>query len=100
MSKINENTMSTNIISISKGSHWFGMIGRLYIFFAALIILSFVIGHFVSQDPIAQTLGTEAPTWSRFFQSIDCVIFGLLFLKARDGFEAICVLLKEMNEVV
>jgi len=100
MSSQNQEVLEKKFISIKRGVYWFGICGRLTIFFGILLIFLglILLGIDATNSSINFTFTKEYSTL--LIGSIECLFFGWLLLIARDAFEAIQALIQEMREIV
>ncbi len=96
MSKIQNDILTKNLKRIERGSYWFGIVGRLSILWG-LFTLAMAI--------MLLAIGTDAPgpddgSFTASVSPITSLFYGWLFLKGRDGFDAIADLIREMDSVV
>lgn len=96
MSKIQQEVLKKNLKSIEKGSYWFGIVGRLSILWGLFTLVMAI---------MLLAMGTDAPgpdggSFTASVSPISSLFYGYLFLKGRDGFDAIAALIEEMDSVV
>ena len=96
MGKVKQDVLSKNLKNIERGSYWFGIIGRLSILWGLFTVVMAV---------MLMVMGTDAPgpdgqSFTATVSPITSLFYGWVFLKGRDGFDAIAALIKEMDEVV
>lgn len=90
MSKLHNETMQQKLGSIKSGARIFGIIGRLSMFVGLLGVAIYAI-----------TLATQgAPRGEFAAHAAMYLVYGWLFLKARDAFSAIEALIQEMGEII
>lgn len=96
MSKLNREVIEKNKSSIRRGVYYFGIIGRLSIFMGVIGFVLSVVPMYISlfNPSITDKLGGSA------IQSASYLIYGFLFLIARDAFQAIDALTNEIEEIV
>ncbi len=95
---MNEKEMEAKIYNISRGAYWFGIIGRLLVFFGTLsflFLMASLIPHalngFKEMDKYPAQLAVS---------TIQNLIIGYLFIIARDAFESIIYVMKETRDTV
>lgn len=96
MSKNNRELLEKKLKSIEKGAYYFGIIGRLSIFMGVLGIIISLLPILISDfsSAISGKLGGAV------IQSISYIIYGTLFIIARDAFDAIKAIISELEEIV
>lgn len=94
MAKNNREIIQKNKASIKRGAYYFGIIGRLSLFFGFFTFISrlFMIYYIGSDDPEYQT--------SKLIWDLEPIIYGFLFLIARDAFLAVEAIANELEEIV
>lgn len=97
MSKINRETIEKSKNSIKRGAYYFGIIGRLSLFFGFFTLIAGGIEYLLI-DHMVVTTSSLFKTIS--FDSVENIIYGFLFLMARDAFLAINALSNEVEEIV
>ena len=104
MSKLNREVIEKNKDSIKRGAYYFGIVGRLSIIFGCItgipVIISMITYFFaynLSDPNLADSLGKVATS---LISCAESLIYGFLFLMARDAFTAINALSNEMEEIV
>lgn len=96
MSKNNRELLEKKLKNVERGAYYFGIIGRISIFMGILgIIISFLPMVISGFNPIVsdKLAGTA-------IQSVSYVIYGGLFIIARDAFDAIKAVISELEEIV
>lgn len=96
MSKSNRELLEKKLKSVERGAYYFGIIGRLSIFMGVLGIIVSLLPILISDfsSAISGKLGGAV------IQSASYVIYGGLFLIARDAFDAIKAVISELEEIV
>ncbi|MEW5805969.1 MAG: hypothetical protein AB1756_01215 [Acidobacteriota bacterium] len=97
MNKTNEKRIEKRLKSIKRGAYWFGVIGRLSIFFGMLYFIYGTLKIVTTYIPLEDWKGQGLEP---LLKSIYTLIYGWLFLFARDAFEAIEQIFKEMEDIV
>jgi hypothetical protein len=99
MSKMNRESLEQKLKGIEKGSYYFGIIGRLSLAMGFLGLLSYtvLISAEILQNPNYNLLEVLLSTPYNF---VSYIIYGFVFLVARDAFDAIKILISEVNEIV
>lgn len=93
MTKDKEKSLEKRLQRIKRGAYWFGIIGRISIFFGALLLIFALI--ILITEAFGDGPRTTTATWTLLFQSLPLLIFGWLFLLGRDAFESIMFLIEE-----
>lgn len=101
---VQEPPLQTKRKTIQRGAYWFGIMGRLSLFYgvvsALAIFATVLLDLYLRQQGVdsseIQTLLKDTPVSG----AISAMIYGWLFLLGRDAFVAIDLLIAEMNEVV
>jgi hypothetical protein len=96
MNRIDGETLKKKMASITKGAYWFGIFGRMSIFFGGIGLLFGIISLFAWQSGVDVAKQSARTLVSSF----SYLIYGWLFLLGRDAFEAVAFLLKESEETV
>lgn len=100
MSLKNREIIEKNKASIKRGAYYFGIIGRLSIFFGILTLFGEIFVHAteiisssISNDDYKLLVDID-------LSSVGTIIYGFLFLMARDAFNAVDALTNEMEEMI
>jgi len=92
MSETNEKVITKRLKSVKRGAYWFGIVGRISIYFGllGLILVLIEVVFKAGFRPVGQLLGN----------SVTALIYGWLFLLGRNAFDAIAYLLEERKDTV
>lgn len=96
MSKLNREVIEKNKSSIRRGVYYFGIIGRISVFMGVIGFIFSIVPIFISlfDTSVTNKLAGSA------IQSASYLIYGFLFLIARDAFQAVDALTNEIEEIV
>lgn len=105
MSKNNRELLEKKLKSIEKGAYYFGIIGRISIAIGVLCIFISLLPIFLSLlNPTLVTklldVQTQVKLSGALVESLSYVIYGFLFIVARDAFDAIKAIISELEEIV
>ena len=100
MSLKNREIIEKNKTSIKRGAYYFGIIGRLSIFFGILTLCGEIFVH--ATDIISSSISNDDYKLlvDIDLSSVGTIIYGFLFLMARDAFNAVDALTNEMEEMI
>ncbi len=104
---IKSNLLQNKSKTIQRGAYWFGIVGRISIAYAMLNIVSlgliFAL-NFYLQSVAGPEINSLTPYTAGGFESATSavirLIYGWLFLLGRDAFNAIELIISEMNDIV
>jgi hypothetical protein len=92
MSETNEKVITKRLKSVKRGAYWFGMVGRISIYFGLLyLILVLIEVVFKAGFSVVE---------ERLEDSVRALIYGGLFLLGRNAFDAIAYLIEERKDTV
>ena len=100
MSLKNREIIEKNKASIKRGAYYFGIIGRLSIFFGILTLSSEIFGNTIDIIYSSISENNYELLFNIDLSSVGTIIYGFLFLMARDAFNAVDALTNEMEEMI
>ena len=94
MGKVKQESLTKKLTNITRGAHWFGIIGRFSMLFGVLFFALQLFALLTGAEKLETHSGPLGVT------PLTYVFYGWLFLLGRDAFSAIAGLIKEMEDVV